>query len=76
MSKHDTECLWCVTTPRLLLVTTLTSPPYSIICSVGMMALKAGEMEQEKAKAVVAHSPVETKVSPINKGFAASGAQQ
>jgi hypothetical protein len=47
----------------------------SKICSVGMMALKAGEME-EANKAVVAHSPVEAKVGPMNKSFAASGVQQ
>ena len=40
-----------------------------------MMALQVGQAEQEKAAKVVAHSPVEKRVT-LTSSFAASGVQQ
>jgi len=41
-----------------------------------MMALQAGQAEQEQAAKVVAHSPVEKRVNVTSGSFAASGVQQ
>ena len=48
-------------------------PLLSAVCRVGMMALQAGKLAEQEAK-VVAHAPVEKKVT-MSHGFAASGAQ-
>ena len=46
-----------------------------LCCSVGMMAMAVGQAEQEQQAKVVAHQPIERKVT-VSQGFAASGAQQ